>query len=379
MCRYHTMGRRIISAHILVIAIFASCAPGLSVGLLRDLAAGLKSVVSGRENTTRNVSVEDTPGERGHTDAGVDLSTVHDEDIVGVGDSGNNSNTYDGRVSHGDIMQGGDSDNNSNAHDEGVTPEDIVGVGNSGDISNTHNGSVTPKGMVKGVASVIKNVTQGARRGTKDIVRGATSVVKNVTEEATDAVEETVQSGVETVAPEGKCYDGLGCFPNTAPWWVLGRPLPNPQHPTEIDTRFYLYTRLGRYLVSVHKTSPSKFHLVGHSLGAHICSYAANNITGVARITALDPAQPLFEGFDNDVHIDPSDALFVEVLHTDAEPFLPFLGFGMIGAVGSTAFRTCTLESSQHVLYPVASVDVKGVKRNVSGTPPPPYFLGFVN
>nr|CAD7452814.1 unnamed protein product [Timema tahoe] len=448
--RYHTMARRIISAHVLVIAIFASstpvpkdstwfqgkqrnpprkaeclvytssvpwhepsfhsyCVSDLSVGLVRDLAAGLKSVVSGRENTTRNVSVDDSPGERGHTDAGVNLGSVHH-----------------GGVTPEDIVRVGDSGNNSNVHDGGVTPENIVQVGDSSNISNTHGGSVPHRGMLKGVASVVKNVTQGAREGPKNIVRSITSEVKNVTLEATDAVEETVQSGVETVAPEGKCYDGLGCFQNTAPWWVLGRPLPNPQQPTEIDTRFYLYTRLrperyyvrswpevtmegsdynpdrvtvfivhgfssngnvtwmdqmknatlekmdanvilvdwgkgasllnyfqvssntrivgaelgrlGRYLVSFHKTSPSKFHLVGHSLGAHICSYAANNITEVGRITALDPAQPLFEGFDNEVHIDPSDALFVEVLHTDAEPFLPFLGFGMIGAVGHVDF-----------------------------------------
>ncbi|CAG2069186.1 unnamed protein product [Timema podura] len=168
----------------------------MSVGLVRDLATGLKSLVSGRENTTRNVSVDDSPGERGHTDAGVNLGSVHHggvtpEDIVRVGDSGNNSNTHDG----------------------GVTPENIVRVGDSGNISNTHDGSVPPKGMLKGVASVVKNVTQGAREGAKNIVRGVTSEVKNVTLEATDAVEETVQSGVETVAPVNQTLVTVGVIP----------------------------------------------------------------------------------------------------------------------------------------------------------------------
>lgn len=31
--------------------------------------------------------------------------------------------------------------------------------------------------------------------------------------------------------------------------------------------------------------NPSTFHLLGHSLGAHIMSYAAKNVTGIARIT----------------------------------------------------------------------------------------------
>lgn len=68
----------------------------------------------------------------------------------------------------------------------------------------------------------------------------------------------------------------------------------------------------------------SKFHLLGHSLGAHIMGYAGKQvkeITGskVQRITGMDPAGPLFE-----VPMQPptkrlshSDADVVEVVHTD--------------------------------------------------------------
>lgn len=36
----------------------------------------------------------------------------------------------------------------------------------------------------------------------------------------------------------------------------------------------------------------------------------------------LDPAQPYFQEYEPDVRLDPSDAMFVDVIHTDAEPLL---------------------------------------------------------
>lgn len=96
--------------------------------------------------------------------------------------------------------------------------------------------------------------------------------------------------------------------------------------------------RVGRYLVDAKGARPSDFHFLGHSLGAQISSYAAKNITGVGRITAMDPAQPLFENLDKAVRIDTSDAAFVDVIHSNAKPTIPFVGFGMMRPVGHVDF-----------------------------------------
>ncbi|CAB0003180.1 unnamed protein product, partial [Nesidiocoris tenuis] len=46
--------------------------------------------------------------------------------------------------------------------------------------------------------------------------------------------------------------------------------------------------------------------------------------------TALDPAQPGFEVEGPEVKLTKNDAKTVDVLHTDARPFIPFFGFGML-------------------------------------------------
>lgn len=74
-------------------------------------------------------------------------------------------------------------------------------------------------------------------------------------------------------------------------------------------------------------------HLIGHSLGAHICGYAGERVRNLGRISGLDPADPYFQYTDPVVRLDPSDAQFVDVLHTDGESILK-LGFGMMQAVG---------------------------------------------
>ncbi|XP_017768412.1 PREDICTED: lipase member H-A, partial [Nicrophorus vespilloides] len=63
-------------------------------------------------------------------------------------------------------------------------------------------------------------------------------------------------------------------------------------------------------------------HLVGHSLGSHVASFAGKMVlkrTGkkVGRITALDPALPKFEGAPAECGLHVEDAEFVDVVHTD--------------------------------------------------------------
>lgn len=62
----------------------------------------------------------------------------------------------------------------------------------------------------------------------------------------------------------------------------------------------------------------------GHSLGAHVAGHAGSILgSEVSRIVGLDPAYPFYDVNDTDSHLDPSDAVFVEVVHTCGG----FLGF----------------------------------------------------
>ncbi|CAG2178284.1 unnamed protein product, partial [Oppiella nova] len=70
----------------------------------------------------------------------------------------------------------------------------------------------------------------------------------------------------------------------------------------------------------------SDVHILGHSLGAHAAGFAGEDLKGqVARITGLDPAGPLFDGATQ--KLKPTDAVFVDSIHTDADPLI--IGFGI--------------------------------------------------
>ncbi|KAM4011833.1 LOW QUALITY PROTEIN: uncharacterized protein ACNLHF_005632, partial [Anomaloglossus baeobatrachus] len=80
---------------------------------------------------------------------------------------------------------------------------------------------------------------------------------------------------------------------------------------------------------------PAKVHIIGHSLGAHAAGEAGWRLPGIRRITGLDPARPWFENTPEDVRLDPSDADFVDVIHTDTNKFT---GVGIIKPIGHFDF-----------------------------------------
>lgn len=61
----------------------------------------------------------------------------------------------------------------------------------------------------------------------------------------------------------------------------------------------------------------SRVALVGHSLGAHVSGNAGAALDGrVGLIVGLDPAGPLFTVLDTSNRLDPTDAVYVHVIHT---------------------------------------------------------------
>ncbi|XP_058819416.1 lipase member H-like isoform X2 [Topomyia yanbarensis] len=73
-------------------------------------------------------------------------------------------------------------------------------------------------------------------------------------------------------------------------------------------------------MVAERGTDLNSVHIVGHSLGAHTSGFAGSFVRSgkVSRVTGLDPALPGFQDQQPDKLLDPSDARFVDVIHTCA-------------------------------------------------------------
>ncbi|XP_059470193.1 phospholipase A1 member A-like [Neocloeon triangulifer] len=78
----------------------------------------------------------------------------------------------------------------------------------------------------------------------------------------------------------------------------------------------------------------SELHIVGFSLGAHVAGFTGSYVkpNRISRITGLDPALPFFKSLNRAWKLDPSDARFVDVIHTNAGQL------GKLGNVGHADF-----------------------------------------
>lgn len=86
----------------------------------------------------------------------------------------------------------------------------------------------------------------------------------------------------------------------------------------------------------------NKIHMMGHSLGAHLCGYTGDTLKRdfnlqLGRITGLDPAEPFFSDVDPLVRLDRTDAAFVDIVHSHAKSFAHG-GMGLAQPIGHLDF-----------------------------------------
>ncbi|KAJ0004853.1 hypothetical protein NQD34_011067 [Periophthalmus magnuspinnatus] len=92
------------------------------------------------------------------------------------------------------------------------------------------------------------------------------------------------------------------------------------------------------FLMTTFWQKSDRFHLIGHSLGAHAAGDVGHRLKGIVRITGLDPTEPYFQGTDVEIRLDVTDATFVDVIHTDGAPFSSKLGLGASEPMGHVDF-----------------------------------------
>ncbi|KAH8298151.1 hypothetical protein KR018_009224, partial [Drosophila ironensis] len=86
-------------------------------------------------------------------------------------------------------------------------------------------------------------------------------------------------------------------------------------------------------LVDTGTVRNEQIHLIGFSLGGQLAGQTPNYLKRkLKRITGLDPAKPMFVLAGNDRRLDPGDAEFVDVIHTDS------FGRGMLRSMGHVDF-----------------------------------------
>ncbi|XP_046392727.1 pancreatic triacylglycerol lipase-like isoform X2 [Ischnura elegans] len=119
--------------------------------------------------------------------------------------------------------------------------------------------------------------------------------------------------------------------------WVGGSGPPYTQAVSNIRLVGVMTAHLIKLMMEEAGVNPVKIHLIGHSLGSHVSGYIGLQMkefgARIGRITGMDPADPQFDGTDPMVRLDPTDAIFVDIIHTDTRPFVSG-GFGLAAPIG---------------------------------------------
>ncbi|XP_046638843.1 pancreatic lipase-related protein 2-like [Daphnia pulicaria] len=123
--------------------------------------------------------------------------------------------------------------------------------------------------------------------------------------------------------------------------WVSGSGPPYTQAVANIRLIGVMLAHLVLFLHGQFQVPTENCHIAGHSLGAHLAGYTGQYMRDrghmLGRITGMDPADPYFENTEPLIRLDPTDALFVDVIHTDAGPILSG-GLGMMQPIGHIDF-----------------------------------------
>ncbi|XP_068140940.1 phospholipase A1 member A [Drosophila tropicalis] len=100
-------------------------------------------------------------------------------------------------------------------------------------------------------------------------------------------------------------------------WSILS---PGPCYISAVHNTRHAGTCTAQLVERLVETGNTDIHIIGFSLGAQLPNYIARNLNNytLPRITGLDPAMPLFITAGINDKLDPSDANYVDVIHTNA-------------------------------------------------------------
>jgi len=138
-------------------------------------------------------------------------------------------------------------------------------------------------------------------------------------------------------------------------------------------------TRLVYHFKKTLGAKLNQFHLIGHSLGAHIMAYVGKAFHGKLRwITGLDPANPLFTGQPNEVRMAPNDAQFTDAVHSDVGAAGEIATSGMCDFYLNVGFiqPECILPQRKDPKDPINCSHEASYNNYITATTTPNCFIG---